>query len=257
MYIHYCSLNNLYYGIVDIVDSALALSPYYAPTRKMRNVLAETFYLFSKRHLPQVTRTLIRYGYPNLRNGEIKTFCEDLAALMGGKESDDRALWDVQQLIKSAGQHDEMPFLSNNTGLSLIDDYSVNYLSRLSLFKNSYHVFDNETFIKRILDSYEILDGGKVCTRYRFEESTSDRFIQISDVLVGLLAKLFTFLNDVDMYDMDEAVRGLTKRQKESLRLLDELYEKSDKKNRTLITSLNPPSEALKRGMFLSYAGAL
>ena len=70
LYIHYSTMNNLFYSLVDIIDSLYETHPMcaiYFPEIK------SAFYDFVLQHQDEVVNILIKYTYPNVKN--VQKFC--------------------------------------------------------------------------------------------------------------------------------------------------------------------------------------
>jgi len=74
------------------------------------------------------------------------------------------------------------------------------------MFPNSIHVFDEEFEIQEYFATCDIIPS-QFEGRYRFANSETEVGIQVSDILMGFLGKLFTFLRKSPRADI-EAVRS-------------------------------------------------
>jgi hypothetical protein len=104
-------------------------------------------------------------------------------------------------------------------------------------------VFDVELVIMEILQKYPVEIDNKEVRNYKFVDSTTDRRIQISDVLVGCLSRLFTFLKTVVSGELLRFVISLDHTQKINLALLCEILRKSYDKNPGFTSSINSLTE--------------
>lgn len=77
LYIHYCTMNNLYYSIVDIVDS---LWEDYPEMMSQAMELKSALYDFTVEYRGEILAIMYRYGYPNIT--EMAAFCDDFAQLI-------------------------------------------------------------------------------------------------------------------------------------------------------------------------------
>lgn len=85
LYVHYSSLNILYWSIVDIVDSAIVssdaakqLGPQFA------NHLKNDLYKLSRLEIDSVIELFYKYEYPNIKNESAFQFIEELTSLFDG-----------------------------------------------------------------------------------------------------------------------------------------------------------------------------
>lgn len=100
------------------------------------------------------------------------------------------------------------------------------------MFKNSFHTFDSEKNIEKIIKIDPIVLYGDRLSNFEFINKSEDNiFIQLSDVFVGLLGKMLIFLNELDIDDILEVKGKLNKVQSFNLELLSELLLSSFQKN--------------------------
>jgi len=85
LYVHYSSLNILYWSIVDIVDSAIVssesaqqLEPQFA------NHLKNDLYKLSRLEIESVIQLFYKYEYPNIKKESVLLFIEELTSLFTG-----------------------------------------------------------------------------------------------------------------------------------------------------------------------------
>lgn len=75
----------------------------------------------------------------------------------------------------------------------LIDGFKDFFLERICILKNARHVFDAEDVVSRELAEIRLTDGDAPFCNYRFvDRSHDDPGVQVSDVMVGFLAKFFS-----------------------------------------------------------------
>ena len=91
----------------------------------------------------------------------------------------------------------------NNTDYIILGNFTPFYLRALILFKNSSHVFDDETEIQKVLIDSELYDQDNKINSYQFVNSAANKFIQISDIIVGLLGKCYLFVNETTTGDIN------------------------------------------------------
>lgn len=87
------------------------------------------------------------------------------------------------------------------------------YLSRISIFSESENVFDEEPTVQNHLSSINLHDNDKILKNYHFIKSTKSKFVQISDMLVGLLGRLFIFLDDHNKDEIVEIANTINEKQ--------------------------------------------
>ncbi len=119
VYIHYSSLNNLYYSLVDIVDSAIQMNHGFEASIAYRADLKDSFYRFAKQHLQEITKIMISHQYPDISICDTTAFVADLLELIGSESNSDKLLKNLRYLLIYANKEEGMPFLTNNSAFSL------------------------------------------------------------------------------------------------------------------------------------------
>jgi hypothetical protein len=235
LYVHYSSLNILYWSIVDIVDSAIVssesaqqLGPHFA------NHLKNDLYKLSRLEINSVIQLFYKYEYPNVKNESVLPFIEELTSLFEGYIDTQEyhfGLESLRQILKEAKKIGSLPFIMDEEDHILLKDLSQFYLRPIYLFKNSIHIFDNEDSISEILKDFKIHDGDEKIKNYTFVDSQTDRLVQLSDVFVGIMGKLTNYLNTSSREKIDNDLGTLTAIQQTNIDLLIEVIDKSHNKN--------------------------
>ena len=235
LYIHYSSLNILYWSIVDIVDSAIAhsevsqqLGPQFANT--MKNDL----YKLARIEIDSMISLFHKYRYPNIKQNEVLLFIEEMSDLFVDYIDDMEfhfGLESLRQILKEARKKGSLPFVMDEDDFVLIDDFSHFYLRPIYIFKNSKHIFDNEDSIVELLSAYKIMDGSQEIKNFLFVDSISSQLTQLSDVLVGLVGKLGSYLNTNSRDEIYSDFCSLSQIQGENIDLLLALIDRSHDKN--------------------------
>lgn len=82
LYVHYSSLNLLYWSIVDIVDSTLENSEVARQLELgFSNRLKNDLYKLAKLEISSVTELFYNFGYPNIKRESISEFVEELISI--------------------------------------------------------------------------------------------------------------------------------------------------------------------------------
>ena len=197
-YIHYSAQNNFYFAIVDIVDSLLHFDTNRSLVefhRDLKDALFNALKGDPKGSLDKMSR----YGYPNVVGQEVGPFCRYLRdavayTLTDELENDDPWAWFVaetlRQMLKAAEKEKQLFFLEGNKDSELVRGFLYNFTQGCHVFPVSRHVFDMETTIARTL--------GQKANNYEFVDSKDSVPVQLSDVFVGLLGRLFAYLDGLD-----------------------------------------------------------
>jgi hypothetical protein len=198
--VHFSALNNLYWSIIDLVDEALneEAGQIMMPGHRM---MKDQLFYFVIDHLDEITSILQRYGFPNLEDKNIDSFAREISDFIQENSYDDTPelffLEVTRQLIKDLKTKKEMVFLSGNEQGVMIDSYVWEYVDAMQMAPNAFHRFDHEITIERELQKYELLEEGKPYDKYKFVNSEQDRFVQISDVFIGILSELFYYTDSI------------------------------------------------------------
>jgi len=250
LYIHYSSLNILYWSIVDIVDSAILYSEVSQQLGlQFANTLKNDLYRLARMEIDSVIALFHKYEYPNIKPSNVVLFVEDISDLFD-KYLDDMefhfGLESLRQILKEAKKKGALPFVMDEEDFVLINDFSQFYLRPIYLFKNSTHIFDNEESIAELLSEYKILDGSQEIKNYSFIDSKSCQLTQLSDVLVGIIGKLHGYLNSHTRSEIHADFSQLNSTQSENISLLLDLIDRSHDKNLGFLHSTDSYEEMSK-----------
>ena len=255
LYIHYSALNNLFYSLVDIVDSLWETHPmcimYFWD---IKNAL----YDFTIEHQDEVIDILIRHTYPDVK--DTVSFCYELCDLIS-KYNDDSIynpgffLELFRQMLKAAGKMGKLPFIQDNEPNMLIKEYYLFYLERCEIFSKSIHIFDEEKAVENKLSNIQLYEHGKMLNHYKFVESHENIFVQISDMIAGLLRRLFMFLDEKSIGEIKSLAEKLNENQISNFNILWRLMSRSDEKSPLLIKNANTPKNIQERMMKLQILG--
>ncbi len=192
--VHFSSLNNMYWSIIDLVDEALITEAGHV-MMPFHKIMKDQLFYFVMGHLDEMTYILQNYGFPNLDSENIDPFARAVSDFILENNYDDTPelfyLEATRQLIKELKRENEMTFLSGGEPGVMVDSYEWEYVDAMQKTPNAFHRFDHEKTVEKELRKYDLLENGKPYERYEFIDSKADRFIQISDVFVGILSELF------------------------------------------------------------------
>lgn len=235
LYVHYSSINILYYSLVDIVDSAILSSEAAMKLgEQFARLLKNDLYKLAVLEIDSIIDIFYKYEYPNIKKDSVESFIEEITFLIEKHAQDPEfhfGLQALRRLLKEAKKKKSLAFIMDEKDFILLADFSVFYLRQIYLFKNSNHIFDNEESIAEHLNNIELKDGQDTVKPYSFMNSHGDLFIQASDIFVGLIGKLSRFINTNSLHEITEQLKTLTEMQRENFRLLLEIIKHSDDKN--------------------------
>ncbi len=233
LYVHFSNVNNLYYAIVDIIDTID--EPAYIPfVFEMKNEL----YKIAKDNYQSFYKLLTTCNYPNIDSSKIKYFYDGIIDFVvnSGYELPFEAEV-LRQGLKVARKQTELAFLQGNPDKTILDSYFSFYMRPIGVFPYATHIFDDEYQIQEQFNKYDIYNGDSICKNFSFADSKSNLFVQISDCIVGLLGKYYTYINSIDMNEAYQMINNITPKQKQTLQLFVSLICKSENKSKLLLHS--------------------
>ncbi|MBU3227800.1 DUF3800 domain-containing protein [Clostridium algidicarnis] len=257
LYVHYATLNNMYYSIVDMVDSLFVTQPQFNFGPEWVQILKASWHRFVTAHLDEILATFYRYDYPSIVKSDIKDFCYEISDLIQYYDVDDFYLENFRQLLKTNGRKGELFFVEDNTPGLLVEEYSSLRTGRCALYKDAMHNFDEEAEAESSLEDMPFTMNGKKLTNYKFIDSKAERLIQVSDVWVGLLGKLFFMLDESTPSMIKSKLESLNKEQKECIGIINSLIDRAEGLNRALIQNVNSIDMVQHRGSLLVLMGEL
>lgn len=183
------------------INKIAALSPPVGPVqcitkekapvlrRQARDSPSKPLYAILRDDLDGTADIFRRHGYPGIGRGNQRLFVRELSELVEAR----RGLLPsfnyrmLKELLQIATKLDMLPFLEGELSNILIDEFSLFYIVRLCLFKNSTHIFDIEETIEARLNAETFIDGVDPLHNFRFVDSKLECGIQIADAVAGLL----------------------------------------------------------------------
>lgn len=255
LYIHYSALNNLYYSLVDIVDSLWETHPLCI--MYMWDIKG-ALYDFVIGHQDEVIDIFIRYTYPDIK--DVPAFCNELCSLIW--EYNDDSEYDpgfflelLRQMLKTAGKLDKLIFVQDNEPFILIQEYYLFYTERCEIFSKSHHIFDEELTVQKQMSDLELYENGIQHNNWQFVKSHENIYVQVSDLIAGLLRKLFMFLDANSLTDIVDIAMKLNDAQVKNFTLLWMLISKSDEKSPLFIKNANSQKNVRERMLKLKLLG--
>ncbi len=247
--VHYHAQDNLYYSTVDIIDSLIAM-PIHRATVMFERELKNELYLCALQDPIAFLNELSSFGYPNVSRSNVRPFCEFLQWVISLRQSTERPpeemegffLETLRQMVKTASKEGSLAFLEGNKDDSLVDDFSSHYTTACAVLPNATHVFDEEPYV-----SMELVEP---LNNYIFIDSKSEPLVQLADVWVGFLSRLFAFLDD---WVRNPFVPHLQSQEIDNLRTAKRLIDRSNDLHRSLISNVGANNTILGRENALSF----
>lgn len=227
-YAHYQVLDPLYWSLVDVVDSIITEDG-NVQLMMTAPLLKNDLYILLRDDVAGTAEMLGRYSYPDVGRTQRPAFVAKLRSLLEVR-SDLLPNFNYQMLkglLEIAAGLDSLPYLEDESPNILINGFGAFYLHRLALFKNATHILDVETTIQTYLASLDLCDGTAPLRHFSFVDSRATPWVQVSDALVGLLGKLFSYANNTPLREIEAAIGGLNTRQRSTLDALTGVVDRS------------------------------
>lgn len=235
LYIHYSSLNILYWSIVDIVDSAILNSEVAMQLGSdYHKFLKNDLYKLAKLELESFQELFYNFNYPNIKKESVSEFIEELTSIFDEYIDTPEfhlGLESLRQILKEANKNNSLPLIMDGKDHCLINNFLKFYLRPIYLFNNSNHIFDNEETILEMLVKDKIIDESKEIKNYSFIDSEGDIFVQASDIFVGLMGKFTNYINTNSRDKIISDFDSLSEKQLKNIDSLINLRDKSHNKN--------------------------
>lgn len=212
IYVHYTSLNFIYYSLADIVDSLGFDDIHMNTLYRFHGQLKSVLYSEVMKDLDAYIELLFKYGYPNIEKQRISEFMSELYNIYYSNYNFDNNPESffvelLRQMLKTAKKTTKLAFLHDNKPFILIDDFTSNYVLSMTRFPNATHIFDNEFEIAEKLKKDYINLESRI--NYSFIDSNTEIYIQLSDIFVGIISKFLTFIEsntDKNLYDIVDSM---------------------------------------------------
>jgi len=235
VYLHFSSLNFLYFSLVDIVDSAIEGSGFSSRIDfGLNRILKNLVYKICSNEFDKVRTIFYKYEYPNIAEDKVNLFVKEIVEICRPylkKPDYKQGLEILIPLLETAANNKSLPFVMDDLSNVWINGLSAHYMRPIYIFVNATHHFDNETDIQKTLSEYKFIVDGEELKDYDFSDSQADIYTQASDVLVGFIGKFSKFANTHSTEQIEQNIRSLSPLQCENLDLYLDLILKSEDLN--------------------------
>ena len=253
-YLHYSSLNILFWSIVDIIDSSIYLNTEFIPYHfGLKAILYEIIKVNYEDFIP----LFIEYEYPNIKREKANEFLDKMIRIiqMKYKKINIESLKIEKEIFYSLtknlikllerSKNKELPFIMDEKNNVLINSLSDLYLRPIYTFVNSKHFFDEEDRIKKFFEHFKFVYKGREI-KVKFVNSKDNEFIQFSDVIIGIIGKMYEYLNKNSIMEIEKDLNSLNNIKKSNVALLKKIIIKSDKYCELFIHTIEPLTEKRK-----------
>jgi hypothetical protein len=252
-WVHYQVTDLLYWSIVDIVDAIIAGSE-KSELIQYNWMLKDRLYRLLRDDPVQTAELLGRYGYPNVGEQHRRAFITELIALAEhrGDALNHFAYHMLKGLLEMGINMQSLPYLEDETPSLLIDGFGPFFLNRLCLFTRSSHILDNEFEIEQYLTELQLTEAGQPLRHYRFADSLVEPGVQISDIVTGLLGKLYSHIIKTPVHLIADDLQNLSSLQSRNLALLSKLLDRSTDESAAFAQYVLATEDQQRAGFLLS-----
>ena len=220
--IHYIALNYIYYALVDIVDAAM--SQYSLYNHELDLSLKDALYEIVKQDIDYFINILFKYGYPKITdtNEFMKEFLPFIEEWQSTHEGCNDFITEyLRQVIKAASRQQNLDFFCDEEKYIVFKDFSSTYVSETLKFSKAEMIFDEEQSISKL----KIFSDLGV----KFVDSKSEVLVQLSDVVVGMISRYYSFLESEE--DILTTLQEFTKTQNDVLKKFLNIVKQSSQYN--------------------------
>ena len=269
LYLHYFNLNVEYWSFIDIIDDCvlhcLQLGQLVFPHDRLHRYYADyhkdALYRLIRARKSEFIALAKLYGYPSIEGKEgkfvvaLNSLVKDHVMKLTNQQpapvqEDVKPFRSLVELLDLCVGIDDMTLTLGTDENILIDGFSVFYQHRAGLFPHSQHVFDEEDEVEEDImkaAAYEV--PPKI--QCSFVKSVLSPLTQVSDVVAGLYARYFDFIEKSTYEDLATLGAGLAPLQRENLALMKALVEKTDEECPLMLFYVMTLSEHKKHRLFL------
>lgn len=252
--LHYLALDPVFWSVLDIID---AIVP------EMNNPLLLMHGGVLKGDLTEVLRQDLkltgqlfhRYGYPGTDPSQHQALLADLLDVLEQSEGllEHFHHYTLKGVLQAGEKLAPLDFNVGETPNLLIDSFVAFYATRLAVFKNAQHVLDMERQIRDHLMKSPLTSAGVPTSHYRFADSKGELGIQLSDVVVGLFGKMFTYFTHTSEEEVLYDRANLNGVALENAQLLERLVSTSHDANIAFLHQVVSGRDHKKLDLFLRF----
>lgn len=246
-YVHYLDIDSVYFSVIDIVDSICnnPIAKLFPPD--LTYAFKDELYRAIRSNIESFIDICQKTEYPNVKNKNVKIFCQGLIDIIEKEHGKYYTLELLKDLIKKA-MNDELVFLKDNDVGIIMDSFYSLRQQKCIIFKDSMHIFDKELMDEQKMnDEYMVMNNGKKLENYKFMDSRDEINIQISDIIVYLIARYFNFLTYCPNEISDFTIKNLNDIGKNNLTMLIQIINKSNEENPFFLETINSQSVNYRR----------
>lgn len=230
LHIHFTHIDPFYWALADIVDSLLTF-PFFKDCIPFHYILKSDLFECLNQYQDLALDILERYNFPDIRDEDVAAFFAEMFLVVELSNAIPSGRLSALLVFLAEASHiGNLPFLSfDDAGVKgmLMDKFGMFYRHRLILFKNAQHVLDEELEVKKFLENDTVLLEFPEID-FTFVKSDDDSRVQISDLVVGLLGKLFTDLGKLTHEEVLTKANALSAQGKSNIAILNKIIDRSE-----------------------------
>ena len=249
-YVHYSDIDSIYFSVIDIVDSICnnPIAKYFP--QDLIDTFKDELYWAIRSNFEIFLDICKKTDYPNVTNEKIKIFWKGLIDIINKEQEKYTTLELLKDLIEQFINYNDLIFLKDNEERIIMESFYSLMQQRFIIFKNSMHIFDNELVDEQKMnDEYMALNDGNKLENYKFLDSKDEVNIQISDIIIYVIAKYLKFLTHYPNENVDNTLKSLNKMGRENLTRLIQIINKSNKENIFFLETINSQRINLRRNL--------
>ncbi|WP_442776256.1 hypothetical protein [Sphaerotilus montanus] len=238
-YVHFSRVDVLFWSIIDIIES---VDYNFVPKDEL------IYHLHVKSRLYEILTADVKYclkffqkyNYPDISSENISNFYDELLSMVRWRTDYQYVDYLLLIFLTAGKKSKEATFIQNEDRLVLINDFTGFYRERTMSMPNSMHIFDNEHLARDSLSNFPSTYNGSPICNYKFMDSKLSPEIQISDVTIGLYARLINFCKRKSINEIKDIRKCLNGNQLSLLKIARDLVDRSDDYSRVLFNSIVP-----------------
>ena len=252
----------MYWSIVDIVEDvfreAFTEDEHKCLLYKnpwLLHELKNEFYMIINNRKEDFFLLIDNFDYPNISRQEVEVFFQKIIEFINKSKTTESLfipfLLNMFESFFESANFDNLVLIYDNKNKELIDNLSYFYNYCISLFPNSEHIFDRETQIEDILRKIKIVYGDSE-VNYKFIDSHKSIEIQLSDLICGLLAKHFSYIQNYPIFSLQESRNNFNQVQLDNLFKLGKILSVSRSYSPEFLHYITPLDTIRKNEIFLT-----
>lgn len=250
--VHYSVVDPIYWSTVDIID-AITSDDDMGHMMLVGGSLKDDLSTVLRVDLDHLADLYRRYGYPSIDQGAWPAFAAELLDVLEARQEllPHFNYYALKGVLQHAARGAPLAYLERETPNTLIDSFVDFFAERIWLLKNATHVLDVEPYISKRLEALDLHDGDRRIANFRFADSKAEAGVQVSDPIVGLLGKLFTYVGRTEADELAYDAQGLNPLQRANLAALNDLLDRSAGENPAFMNNIMAASDLRRANVFV------